>query len=313
MYFRSQYKNNKISYLNLKNIIQFGGTEHNNTDNINEIKEGDTYVYTYNDINYIFDVILNSQIGGAIEFKSRIMSLGCNPGVAIHIRILNGEGKLIYIRTNKEVQGYGDSRILLTLFKCLMKKLKICTIKLDDDAKFYNSDCSNSYSALMYRAFEGKLSLYLTEKDVLEESNFQPNYTINYVGRKNHINNGRDYLNAIKILSNSTCGDWEKYIKKIEVIYGNDWESKNLKVPPRENSDIFFSFIKKCVESKNVIIIDKLLNNIIGISEGKFRNYLIYDNYGVSGFEEKSKLYDLPREIFKTTETLSTYSCNYTC
>ena len=308
----SKYATNKLAYLHLKQIEQNGGTKYVNTNDINALKSGDTYTYTYNDFDYVFDVTHDNQTG-ILEFTSQVISKGCNPGAAIHIRILNGEGKLVYIRTNKEVQGYSDSKVLLNVFKCLMKKLQKCTIKLDDDAKFYTANCESSYSDLMYRAFDNKLSLYLTEDDLRDTTNFQPNYGVSYIGRKNHIKDSQSYLTAIKTLSDSTVSDWDNYIMKIISIYRNDWESKNLKVPSNSKDKHFIEFIKHCIELKNYIIVDKLLNNMPGIVDGKFRGKLIYDNYGVSGFEEKSKLYDLPREIFKTTETLIADKCKYTC
>lgn len=316
------YHKNKLCYITLKNLIQVGGKHLNNTEDITEFEMNDTYTFTHNNIDYVFTITDSNILDKKWKLQTNVDTTkgSCSIGatLVVHIEIQNdiSVGKLNYIRTNKDVEGHNFVK-LFNVFKCLMKRLKVNVIKLDEDSKFYNEKCTNSYSALMYRAFDGKLSLYLTEEDLKTGTNFQPNYNVVYDRRNKCITDADQYINAIKRLSESTYGDWKKYVEIIKDIYKSDLE--NERMPVMSDDKKFIEFIREYVnpaskdpKDKNYIIVDKLLNNITGISGGKIRGkYSVYDAYDPNDY--KSKLYDLPRELFKTTEYLKSNYDSYTC
>jgi hypothetical protein len=110
------------------------------------------------------------------------------------------EGKLKFIRSSAPY----TYLILINIFLCLSKILNITKLVLLDNSRFFNNNKSESYSATLYRIFENKLSLYITEKTgFLPSLNIIKDYTMEL------------YLEDIKFLSKISFGELVPFYNKI--------------------------------------------------------------------------------------------------
>jgi len=306
MAYYKKYLKYKNKYINLKKTL--GGSEHINITNLNSLKNNDIYIYDYNGFRYLFNLEILENIykfNTNDKIKKDITKGLCNEGPILEIEIdtIDSSGKIKFIRSKNDDEKY-KFQTLLKMFTCLMKHLNIQKIKLDDNALFYSQDCEYSYSSLMFRAFEGKNSLYISN------NMFQPNFMKKNITKV--IKNINDYNIAIKNLNKSTCGQWSSYLKKISDVYNevkdvlHNTFFENLK----KNDIKMIDFFNEMRETKKYNVIGKILNNISSkdFENNKFRGVDITQNNITSA---DPSLYILPRDIFLLSNELinSDYVC----
>lgn len=176
--------------------------------------------------------------GDKYAFTSKEVTEKNEPLLVIHyyFKDVDLQGKLNFIRTAGNKYTFDQ---LIDIFFCLSKYVKAKILILDDDARFFKD--KESYDAKLFRAFQGKKSLY-------DKFGFEPSYELESCYSK------EDYENDINYLSNITFGQLKNFYEKVftETFYKDEDETLLFNEDKNKNEKLnmkFGEYIKQISDS----------------------------------------------------------------
>ena len=229
--YKIKYLKYKNKYLNLKNKrIQYGGINYSvdltndQTFDMSNLVQGDILEVKYGpneEERIIFDFTKEDEYN-VFKYKHILSS---NPNLDIVLSIKNGQlvSKLRFIRavSDKSI----NFTTLFNIFGCLSKKIGATKLELTDDALFYkdNNTSNAGYSALGFRVFNGKNSIYMSAREL----GFTPDFSLFGDSHKTNLSlpgekcyDERLYLSDLAFLSGVKFGILRShYIHYFERLY----------------------------------------------------------------------------------------------
>jgi hypothetical protein len=187
----------------------------------------------------------------------------------------------------------------------MMKRLGVEIIMVEDDARFYTPNCLYSYLAMLYRAFENKLSLYLDRDQLLQGKGFLPNFENTF-----SIHSPQKYVEAVQLLSESSLSVWIPLLEimKVHPAYHQEMKDWNLPTSKKNTNTLTLAFIKSLEKKKKFRESSLFFSGILQIrlnakGEPLFRNQKILQ----LPIQQQlyTKYYQAIRDLYVSTQTLS--------